>query len=145
VHVDFVRKIAVQKQPDTVDLVEGWHQLFGVPVRDKPGFPPLDRLLLRVALIDEEFRELQKAFDARDLVAVLDALTDLQYVIDGTYCEVGLQRVKREAFEEVHRSNLSKLDAAGHPIKRADGKILKGPNYTPPDLEPIVERAISRP
>jgi predicted HAD superfamily Cof-like phosphohydrolase len=144
IEIDFVRGVrrVPETRLDTVEMVEGWHKIFGVPVREEPGFPPLDRRELRVNLIDEEFKELKKAIDEGDLVGVLDALTDLKYVIDGALCEFGLQGIAREAFEEVHRSNLSKLDADGHPIKREDGKILKGPNYTPPDLETILGRAI---
>jgi predicted HAD superfamily Cof-like phosphohydrolase len=87
---------------------------------------------LRLQLLQEELNELQDAIESGDTVAALDALSDLQYVLDGAFLSLGFS--KHPAFEEVHRSNMSKLDDAGLPIRRADGKILKGPNYSPPDL-----------
>jgi predicted HAD superfamily Cof-like phosphohydrolase len=144
VFVDFQRKEKRDCAPgpvNTVSLVEQWHKLFDVPVRDKPGLPGGQRCALRIDLIDEEFRELRQAIFERDLVKALDALVDLQYVLDGTFCEFGLQGLKDEAFMEVHRSNLSKLDPDGHPIRRSDGKILKGPNYEPPNLALVIERS----
>lgn len=88
-----------------------------------------------VTLLREELQELEDAIAASDNVAILDALTDLQYVLDGTYIAFGLDRLKEPAFAEVHKSNMSKLGADGKPIYREDGKVLKGPLYQPPNLE----------
>ena len=76
--------------------------------------------------------------DSQNIVDVLDALTDLQYVLDGAYLAFGLHPYKDLAFLEVHNSNLSKLDEDGKPVRRKDGKILKSPKYNPPNLKPIL-------
>jgi hypothetical protein len=90
-------------------------------------------------LLEEELRELGEALEERDPVAVLDALTDLQYVLDGAYLALGFHAYKGDALLEVHRSNMSKLGENGRPIYREDGKILKGPNYSPPDLAAVLK------
>jgi len=96
-------------------------------------------LLIRLQLIQEELAELALGFINRDPVECLDALVDLTYVVDGTYLTCGLQDLKEPAQAEVHRSNMSKLDADGKPIFSDSGRVVKGPNYTPPDLRRIVE------
>jgi predicted HAD superfamily Cof-like phosphohydrolase len=85
--------------------------------------------------------ELTEALKAKDPVGALDALTDLQYVLDGTYLSLGLASLKGKAFDEVHRSNMSKLGADGKPIYREDGKVLKGPDYSPPDLGQFINKS----
>ncbi len=120
-------------------LVAHFHETYGQPIKHRPNIDDDELNGLRVDLIKEEAEELEKALSERDPVAVLDALTDLQYVLDGAYLSLGFHQLKAEALCEVHRSNMSKLDEHGKPIYRADGKVLKGPNYTPPDLKSIVE------
>ncbi len=95
-------------------------------------------LLIRLQLIQEELAELAAGFISRDPVEVLDALVDLTYVVDGTYLTCGLQDLKEPAQAEVHRSNMSKLDNEGNPIISDAGRVVKGPNYTPPDLRRVV-------
>jgi len=121
----------------SIDLVRQFHVAFGQPIRDTPSIDNEAINALRVALILEETRELDDALEARDPVAVLDALTDLQYVLDGAYLSLGFHRFKDAASAEVHRSNMSKLDD-GAPVLREDGKILKGPDYSPPNLGKIL-------
>lgn len=116
----------------TIEKVEEFHHAFNLPVHFNPHLGDPELNALRVRLIKEETEELESALVERDPIAVLDALTDLQYVLDGAYLALGFS--KEPAFSEVHRSNMSKLDQLGRPIKRADGKVLKGPNYSPPDL-----------
>ena len=95
---------------------------------------------LRINLLAEELDELREALVAGDIVEVLDALTDLQYVLDGAYLSFGLHDVKDAAFAEVQRSNMSKLGEDGKPIRReSDGKILKGPNFFEPDLSQFIK------
>jgi len=122
---------------DTLALVRDWHEHFDVPVESKPTLPS-SRVAMRLAILEEEVRELREAAEDGDMTEVLDALCDIQYVLDGTFLEFGLHGVKRAAFEEVHRSNMSKLGEDGRPVLRDDGKVLKGPNFTPPDLAPFV-------
>ena len=74
--------------------------------------------------------------EQRDMVGIADALTDILYVVYGTGHSYGIDL--DECFQEVHSSNMSKLGEDGKPIRRDDGKILKGPNYFAPDLESIL-------
>lgn len=125
----------------SIDLVRQFHETYGQAVADAPHVTDAKLNELRVALLDEELDELAVALQKRDSVAALDALTDLQYVLDGAYLALGFHRFKDAALREVHRSNMSKLDEDGQPIYRGDGKILKGPNYSPPDLRTVLNTA----
>lgn len=89
---------------------------------------------LRIALIQEELIELALGILIGNPVTVLDGLTDLQYVLDGTYLACGLQDYKDTAFREVHRSNMTKDPNLTSP----EGKIQKGFNYEPPDLAGVL-------
>lgn len=113
------------------DRVREFHETFGVPVLASPRIP-LDRVELRLNILDEERRELGEAIEASDIVEVADALTDMAYLIYGTALEFGIDL--NACFAEVHRSNMSKLGEDGKPIYREDGKVLKGEAYSPPDL-----------
>lgn len=128
--------------------VEAFHRAMGQPVVEKPTVPSPERLELRLKLIAEEFEELLEACGAyyfakdqifrkndgyTDLVEVADALADLDYVIEGMRLELGING--KPIADEVHRSNMSKLGPDGKPVVREDGKIIKGPNYSPPDIE----------
>ena len=79
---------------------------------------------------------------AGDLVEIADALSDLLYLVMGTYLSHGLQEIAAQLFDEVHRSNMTKLDADGRPVYRTDGKVLKSPLFSPPDLGLIIRGAI---
>ena len=119
----------------TLEKVQIFHETYGLPVKQAPDISDERTNALRVSLLAEELEELQEALAAGDMVEVLDALTDLQYVLDGAYLSFGLHHLKEIAFDEVQRSNMSKLGEDGKPVVReSDGKILKGPNYTPPDI-----------
>lgn len=119
----------------TLDQVQEFHETYGLPVLDKPNISDAKTNTLRINLLAEELDELREALAAGDLVETLDALIDLQYVLDGAFLSFGLQSVKQAAFDEVHRSNMSKLGEDGQPIRRPeDGKVLKGPNYFQPDM-----------
>jgi predicted HAD superfamily Cof-like phosphohydrolase len=98
---------------------------------------------IRCALIEEEAAEFRAAVEEGDLVEVADAIADLLYVVYGAALTFGVPA--DEVFSEVHRSNMTKLGADGLPIYREDGKVLKGPNYSPPDLLPILARHARRP
>ena len=122
---------------DTLSLVREWHEKFEVPVADRPGIPP-DRAEMRLAILEEEVGELRAAVEAGDLVEVLDALCDIQYVLDGTFLEFGMHGLKAPGMAEVHASNMSKLGADGRPVLREDGKVLKGPAFFRPDLAAVL-------
>jgi len=124
----------------TLKSVKEFHDAFGVKA---PETPTIDHAVaaLRVDLLFEEVEELADAVDAEDIEAVLDALIDIQYVLDGAFHAFGLANKKCVAFAEVHRSNMSKLGPDGKPIYREDGKVLKGPKYSPPNLKQFFEEA----
>lgn len=123
--------------PTTLEQVREWHQNFNAPVLNSPALPE-GRRELRLSLLEEEIKELREAVEANDMVEVLDALCDIQYVLDGAFLEFGLHPVKDIAFAEVQASNMSKLGEDGLPILREDGKILKGPNFRPPNLAQFI-------
>jgi predicted HAD superfamily Cof-like phosphohydrolase len=118
------------------EKVREFHEKFGHPVSNEPGMIPKEREALRVALIEEEFKELEEAIEARDIIGIADALTDLNYVVYGAALEWGVPADL--CFREVHRSNMSKLDKDGKPIYADNGKILKGDGYFPPNLKAIL-------
>ncbi len=95
---------------------------------------------LRFNLMDEENREYLEAANNNDLVEVADALGDMLYILCGTILEHGMQHKIEEVFEEIQRSNMSKLGADGKPIYREDGKVLKGPNYFKPDIQAVLDK-----
>lgn len=105
-------------------------------VFDIPQFPEDSVINLRTALIEEELYELHDAIADRSLSAVADALTDLLYVVYGAGHAFGLDL--DACFQEVHESNMSKLGDDGYAIKNATGKVMKGPNYFPPELEKVL-------
>jgi predicted HAD superfamily Cof-like phosphohydrolase len=124
----------------TLDQVREFHETYGLSVKAAPDLSDPKTNALRVNLIAEELEELQAALNAGDIVEVLDALIDLQYVLDGAFLSFGLHDVKDAAFREVHSSNMSKLGADGKPIRReSDGKVMKGPDYFMPDLAQFVK------
>jgi predicted HAD superfamily Cof-like phosphohydrolase len=122
---------------DSLQMVQEFHETFDQPVHAWPNIKDRKLNELRLDLLFEELTELRTALDEGDEVGVLDALTDLQYVLDGAYLSLGYYPLKGEALEEVHSSNMSKLED-GKVIRRADGKVLKGKNYRPPCLETIL-------
>ena len=86
----------------------------------------------------EENEEYLEAAKNNDLVEVADALGDMLYILCGTILEHGMQDKIEEVFNEIQRSNMSKLGANGKPIYREDGKVLKGPSYFKPKIQEII-------
>ena len=124
---------------DQLRKLEEFHRVFGAHIEAHPTADlPAEVVALRVSLIQEELNEYRAAAEAHDLVAVADALTDLTYVVFGSYVSHGLQDTGEALFDEVHRSNMSKLDEHGRVIYRADGKVLKSQQWSPPDLADIL-------
>ena len=93
---------------------------------------------LRYNLMKEENEEYLEAVLNNDLVEIADALGDMMYILCGTIIEHGLQHKIEEVFDEIQRSNMSKLGEDGKPIYREDGKVMKGPNYFKPDFSKIL-------
>ncbi len=124
-----------------IKAVELFHNSFGLGVSQQPKANlGEEKNLLRFNLMDEENREYLEAANNNDLVEVADALGDMLYILCGTILEHGMQYKIEEVFEEIQRSNMSKLGADGKPIYREDGKVLKGPNYTKPDIQTIMDK-----
>ncbi|MGB4106631.1 MAG: nucleoside triphosphate pyrophosphohydrolase family protein [Alphaproteobacteria bacterium] len=125
----------------TLEQVREFHETYGLPVKADPDISDPKTNGLRINLIAEELEELQVALKNNDIVETLDALIDLQYVLDGAFLSFGLHDVKEVAFAEVHRSNMSKLGEDGKPIRReSDGKVMKGPNYFVPDMSQFIRK-----
>ena len=118
------------------NTVENWHKAFGAPVADAPTLIPGARSQLRHDLIAEELEEYATAVWSDNIVEIADALGDLLWVVYGTAAEHGIDL--DPVFEEIARSNFSKLGADGQPIFRSDGKILKGPHHFDPELAHIL-------
>ena len=118
------------------EQVKNFMQTFGQEVRVKASFPDNKKISLRLNLIKEELCELEEALKKKDIKEVADALTDILYVTYGAGHAFGINLDK--CFEEVQRSNMSKLSSEGKPIYNDQGKVMKGPNYFKPDLSKFV-------
>ena len=110
---------------------------FGQEVKSKPGLSNVKINKLRIDLIDEELKELKYAVQTNDLKEVADALTDILYVTYGAGHAFGINL--DICFDEVQKSNMSKLSAEGKPIYNDKGKVMKGPNYFKPDLKKFLK------
>lgn len=119
--------------------VEEFHNAFGQVNGTEPQLLEEKAFELRHRLMAEENDEYKEACMNGDIVQIADALGDQLYILCGTILKHGLQSKIEEVFNEIQNSNMSKLDAEGKPILREDGKILKGPNYFPPNIFKILE------
>ena len=121
--------------------VETFHDAFGIMNNCEPTSDiSLEQVLLRYKLMREENEEYLEAAKNGDIVEIADALGDQLYILCGTILKHGLQHKIEEVFEEIQRSNMSKLDENGQPIYREDGKVLKGKNYFKPDIKSILSK-----
>jgi len=154
------------KTPESLDLVAEFHKTFKHPIQPNPIIPDENRCKLRVALIAEELKELEVAILEKDIVAVADALCDIQYVLSGAVLEFGLGDRFKALFEEVQRSNMSKAcnteEEAKQTVKfykdkdgtecyyrqeegkwlvyrTSDNKTIKSVNYSPADLDKFLK------
>lgn len=122
-----------------IEAVTEFHKAFGLGIKNSPSADlGEDKNLLRYKLMREENEEYLEAANSNDLVEVADALGDMLYILCGTIIEHGMQDVITDVFEEIQRSNMSKLGEKGKPIYREDGKVLKGPNYFKPNFDEIL-------
>ena len=120
--------------------VEAFYKAFDMPLPETMRYLYKERALLRHKLIQEEVGELLEASISSQgtLVDVADAITDCFYILIGTALEYGIADKLPALFDEVHSSNMSKLDENGKPIYREDGKVMKGPGYKKPNLKDII-------
>ncbi len=117
--------------------VKKFMKTFGQEVKTKSEFPSAKIVKLRYDLIKEELDEFEAAIKARDLTEIADALTDILYVTYGAGIAFGIDLDK--CFNEVQRSNMSKLGEDGKPIYNEHGKVMKGPKYFQPDLSKFIK------
>ena len=123
-----------------IAAVHKFHTAFKLNIQDTPTVAiSEDRKKLRFELMKEENEEYLEAVQNNDLVEVADALGDMLYILCGTIISHGLQDKIEAVFDEIQRSNMSKLDANGKPIYREDGKVMKGPDYFKPDIASILK------
>ena len=153
-------------EPAPLNDVAAFHRTFHLPILESPAIPGEDRCALRINLLQEELDELKDAIRDKDLTAIADALSDLQYFLSGAILEFGLGEKFKDLFEEVQRSNMSKVcedyataeetlafymekDGTQGFIKEshhgflvyrtADKKVLKSVSYSPADLDRILK------
>ena len=151
---------------DPLNQVAEFHRTFRHPILESPQIPSEARCKLRVSLIAEELKELEDAIEGDDLTEIADALCDIQYVLSGAVLEFGLGEKFKELFDEVQRSNMSKAcktegealetvsfyhdkkgvdayyvkqDGKYLVYRKGDKKTLKSVNYSPADLEKILD------
>lgn len=156
------------QQPDSLNLVAEFHRTFKHPILDTPQIPSDERCRLRVALLAEELKELEVAILEKDLVGVADALCDIQYVLSGAILEFGLGEKFNALFNEVQRSNMSKvchseqeaIETVEHyqrkdgtecyykqegdkwlVYRKGDHKTIKSVKYSPADLDKILNHS----
>lgn len=123
-----------------IQAVSKFHEAFGLSIENKPTANiSSDISNLRYNLMKEENEEYLEATKKNDLVEIGDALGDMLYILCGTIIAHGFQDKIEEIYDEIQRSNMSKLGSDGKPIYREDGKVLKGPNYFKPDIEKVLK------
>lgn len=123
-----------------IKAVQLFHESFKLGINQSPTADlGTAKNKLRFNLMAEENEEYLEAANNNDLVEVADALGDMLYILCGTILEHGMQHKIEEVFDEIQRSNMSKLGADGKPIYREDGKVLKGPSYFKPNIKKILD------
>lgn len=157
------------EEASALNSVAEFHDTFDLPILEDPKIPPRDRCELRINLLAEELDELKEAIEEKDLVEVIDAFCDLQYVLSGAILEFGCGAIFKTMFDEVQRSNMSKVchskDEAiqtqkhykgkdgteSHIIQKGeqylvyrntDGKVLKSVNYSPARMKELLSRSL---
>ena len=118
-----------------LECVKKFHEVYKLDYKLSPTTKiDNETIKLRFNLMAEENQEYIEAANNNDLVEVADALGDMLYILCGTIIEHGMQNKIEEIFDEIQRSNMSKLGEDGEPIYREDGKVMKGPNYFKPNI-----------
>ena len=122
-----------------INSVKIFHEVYNLSYKDSPiADIGIDEINLRFKLMEEENQEYFEAAKNNDIVEVADALGDMLYILCGTIIEHGMQDKIEEIFDEIQKSNMSKLGEDGKPIYRNDGKVMKGPNYFKPNISEIL-------
>lgn len=121
-----------------------FHQAFNAPVEHSPYIPDDATVRLRYNLALEELQEFMDACQTENHVKIFDALVDQLYILIGTAHVFGMADALEAGFAEVHRSNMTKLNAEGKPVFREDGKIIKSELYEEPDLHTVLLNTYSK-
>lgn len=128
-----------KKMKKQIDAVKEFHTAFKIGHSETPIADLGEtKKHLRYNLMKEENEEYLEAVQNNDLIEIADALGDIMYILCGTIIEHGLQDKIEAIFDEIQRSNMSKLGQDGKPIYREDGKVMKGPNYFKPDFSKLL-------
>lgn len=130
----------MSKLAEKIKSVAEFHEVFQIGNADEITLISERDYTLRYNLIKEENEEYLQACQNNDLVEIADALGDQLYILFGTILKHGLQHKIEEVYDEIHRSNMSKLDEKGQPIFREDGKILKSSLYFKPNIKNILDK-----
>lgn len=127
---------------EIIDKVRDFHEAFGIEnAQNMTSDPKKTEYELRHRLMMEENDEYLEAAKDADIKEIADAVGDMLYILCGTILKHGLEDKIEPLFEEIHRSNMSKLDKNGKPIYREDGKILKSERYFKPDIMKIINQS----
>jgi predicted HAD superfamily Cof-like phosphohydrolase len=130
----------MSKLHEKIKSVAEFHTVFKIGNADQVKLINERDYTLRYNLIKEENEEYLDACRNGDIVEIADALGDQLYILFGTILKHGLEHKIEEVYDEIHRSNMSKLDENGQPILRDDGKILKSNLYFKPDIRKILDK-----
>ena len=130
----------MSKLHEKIKSVAEFHEVFKIGNAEEIKLIEERDYMLRYNLIKEENEEYLDACKNNDIIEIADALGDQLYILFGTILKHGLQYKIEEVYDEIHRSNMSKLDENGLPIFREDGKILKSNNYFRPDIKKILDK-----
>ena len=118
-----------------LNAVKDFHDTFGLNYNDSPTVDLEKKIIeLRFNLMKEENEEYIEAARNNDIIEIADALGDMLYILCGTIIEHGMSDIIEDVFDEIQKSNMSKLGSDGESIYREDGKVMKGPNYFKPNF-----------
>jgi predicted HAD superfamily Cof-like phosphohydrolase len=124
---------------DLIEKLKEFNRTYNVKFKEEPSLLETKDYLLRFDLLKEELTEYLDACKDNDLTEIADALGDQLYILIGTILAHGMGNIIEGVFNEIHRSNMSKLDENGNPIFREDGKVLKGNNYSKPNINQFLK------
>lgn len=123
-----------------VNDVITFHKTYNQPYSTEITLIEEERYKMRHRLQKEENDEYLKACEEQDIVEIAHEIADEFYVLVGKVISHGLQDKIIDVFDEIQRANMSKLGSDGKPIYREDGKVLKGPNYSPPNIKKFFQK-----
>jgi predicted HAD superfamily Cof-like phosphohydrolase len=141
--MDIFTALKIVNMKKQIEAVTLFHKTYGLGVSEvMQADLGASKNNLRFELMKEENEEYLAAVQNDDIVEIADALGDMLYILCGTIIEHGLQDKIEAVFDEIQRSNMSKLGEDGKPIYREDGKVMKGPNYFKPNFEAILKEKV---